>query len=660
MKTLKKLFFPVITCLVIFTCSKKDEANEIIEELEKIEIEDNIDIKFEDLTVVTIDGESEVDENGGFAANTATTTSEELPILFTKDGEVMFGYYSKTGANSTISIDDILLFYFTVHPEVAMQGYTNSLLLGKIKSNTNYTELKSLITTSLESNISPFKNTSFVELLNDSGYNIVMDSRGYKQSKTKGNGFPFQYTHTREGKVSWSKEFPIFATVGMQITDNEGYASTPFLFEQKGLVASPVSLLTWAYNYLISNTKNEIKTFQLPKDGEYTITFTNGNGENVNTELSKKVASENMFNVGVYAICLAMPIGMKSTLKDNECRLALINLFGNLAKEVVEVSLTSEFELIKLLDGLHNDIYDVVQPCIPDAKFNYLDKIRVFTKYFDLAEDTSEFIFLLRDALLSDISGEETRYFYNGISYGELDLTNISGSNNGVPTSQTEFVGEPESEHLFKGYLTEKIYKYEIERDLKSKITPLTIEGNPVNNFPFIAEKLSGDAEQIANSSVTTTGLDGKLEMTFKIGTQDSQFEVKPSFLGKGLPESEKINIKVSVDSVFIYMENLVGTWEVIKPNGQVLVLELNPVLNNNSSATGRYKEKIDTRVPPQYYGMSWKVTRGSNGRYYFYESGFWHYAIPNIYEPLSYPVSAFTRYNETERTSVLAEYVKN
>jgi hypothetical protein len=536
----------LIICFLIFinSCSKNESAIDLPKET--IALEGELDINFEDLTAVTIDGESEVDGGGGFQSDVSTTLAEELPVLFTKDNDVIFGYYDKTGANNTVSIDDILLFYFTAHPEVAIQGLSNSVLLSKIKSNSNYTELKNMISASLDANISPFKNASFVELLNVSGYNLAIDTRGYKQAGTKGvQEFNFQFEFTRDGKVSWQKEFPLFATVGMQITDKQGFASSPYLFEQKGLVASPVSLLAWAYDYLTSNPKNDIESFQLPKDGEYTIAFTNGNGGNASKELSDKVSSENMFNVGVYAICLAMPIGMKSTLKDNECRNALITLFGNLAKEVVEVSLTSEFELVKFLDGLHNDIYDVVQPCVPDAKWNYLDKIRVFTKYFDLAEDTSEFILLLRDAVISNVYGDETRYFYNGISYGKLDLSNQSGSNNGVPTSQTEFVGGPDSEHIFKGFLSEEVFKYDITRNITSTIKKDIIAQN-VANFPFIADKLSGDATQVANSSTTSTDTNGSLEMTFKMGTQDSQFEIKPAFDGKGLPESERIDLKPS------------------------------------------------------------------------------------------------------------------
>lgn len=538
----------LIICLLVIinSCSKNESVSELPKE--NISLEGDLDINFEDLTVVTIDAEGDVDEDGGFNVNTTTTTSEELPILFTKDDEVMFGYYSKTGANNTISIDDLLLFYFTAHPEVAMQGLSNSVLLSKMKSSADYAELKSLIATSLESNTSPFKNISFVELLNDSGYNLAKEVRSYKQSKTKGGGFPFQYTYTRDGKVSWPKEFPLFATVGMEINDNNGTITKPYLFEKKGLVLSPGSLISWLYDKLVTEEKDKIETFQFPSDGNYDIVFTNGIDGEGTPQLEQAVDYFNRINLAVDITSITMPIATKHFINkiDEKCTKEIIKVFQDLKLAPIKLVITDKFKLDEFMKDLSKNVYNVIKGCLPNVNVGYLDALNSASKYFNLVEDGSELMFFLRDYLGSDISGKETRYFYNDISYGGLSFTNISGD--GGVSAQNEFVGASASEHIFTGLLSEDIFKYNIERGvINSNITPLPTEQKPVENLPFIAGKIgNGDAEQInLTSSTTISNSEGKLEMTFKMGTIDSQFEIKPSFEGKGLPESERIDLKL-------------------------------------------------------------------------------------------------------------------
>ena len=127
----------LVICIIILfnSCSKDEKVQELPKEV--ISLENGLDIKFEDLTVVTIDGEGDVNENGDFQADVSNTLLEDLPILFTKGEEVMFGYYSKTGSNNTVSIDDMLLFFFTGHPELSIQGLDHQSLMSKIKEN-NY------------------------------------------------------------------------------------------------------------------------------------------------------------------------------------------------------------------------------------------------------------------------------------------------------------------------------------------------------------------------------------------------------------------------------------------------------------------------------------------------------------------------------------------
>lgn len=593
MKNFIKSSLILFLLIIVNSCSKDESVAELVKET--ISLEGDLDINFEDLTVVTLDGESDVDEDGGFNANTTTTTLEELPILFTKDDEVMFGYYSKTGADNTISIDDLLLFYITAHPEVAIQGLSNSVLLSKIKSSADYAELKSLIATSLESNTSPFKNNSFVELLNDSGYNLAKEVRGYKQSKTKGGGFPFQYTYTRDGKVSWPKEFPLFATVGMEINDNNGTITKPYLFEKKGLVASPGSLISWMYNKLVTEEKDKIESFQMPSKGTYDIVLTNGEDGKGTPQLEEAVDYYNRINLAVDITSITTPIATKHFINkiDEKCTKAIIKVFQDLKLEPIKLVLTDKFKLDEFMKGLSKNVYNVIKGCLPSVNVSYLDALNSVSKYFNLVEDSSELMFFLRDYLGSDISGKETRYFYNEISYGGLTFSNISGD--GGVSAKNQFTGSPDSEHIFTGLISEDIFKYEIERGLTSStISSLSAEQNPIENFPFIAGKIGdGDAEQInVISSTTTTTSEGKLEMTFKMGTKDSQFEIKPSFDGKGLPSIEVIDL-----------------------NPETFILEGNWLVSyyNNPSAGQVYFD--------EYLWEEWRFTFDAQGKSTFAES---------------------------------------
>ena len=43
---------------------------------------------------------------------------------------------------------------------------------------------------------------------------------------------------------------------------------------------------------------------------------------------------------------------------------------------------------------------------------------------------------------------------------------------------------------------------------------------------------------------------------------------------------------------------------------------------------------------------MSWYIRKGNDGRYYFQDSGFWHYAFNSLArDPLSYPLKTWYKY---------------
>ena len=545
----------LVLCLLIIvnSCSKDEKVQELPKEV--ITLEDGLDIKFEDLTVVTIDGEGDVNENGDFQANVSNTLVEDLPILFTKGNEIMFGYYSKTGVNNTVSIDDMLLFFFTGHPELSIQGLDHQSLMSKIKESSSFSELKEMVKTSLESNTPPVKNTQFMSLLNSVALEIIKENSTSRLAKTKGDIDTYEINYDQDGKMTWKKEFPLFATVGLEIVNLEGTERKQYLLESAPLLASPNAGFWWVYNLLKDKvTDNVTESYQFPKEGRYKIFLSNGVDYVGTEEFEKDIDFKNRFLLGSNLVSLAFPIGLKKWVKP-ECAKELSSLFFNLAKAAIQAAAVDDFKLEKFTKDTHEDIYKVVKECVKGVSYSYYDRLLLFFDQFNKTQTGAELGYLIRDYVFTNISSEEIRYFYDGKSYGELKLTNISGQFNGLPTSKTEFIGVDGSVHLFKAMISEDKYKYEVNSDF-NRLLPSVMEQKRddklLPNFPYIAKKLSGDATQVTNSSTTTTNSEGELEMTFKMGTQDSQFEIKPAFDGKGLPEMEVIDLKFGKNLRFV------------------------------------------------------------------------------------------------------------
>jgi len=630
MKKINKVLILIFSFTIVFSCSKNDEDNTNLS-TETIEIEGDLKINFDDLTVVTIDGESDVDKDGGFQANITNTIAENLPLLFLKDNEIMFGYYSKTGLNNTVSIDDILLFYFTLHPEIALLGLKNSELLAKIKQNSNYSELASLVKSSLNANKSPFDNASFVSLINASGLGIGVEGRDSKQAKSgKVNEFDFRYTYSRDGTIIWDKKFPLYATVGMEVIDaSTGISvSGPQIFDRKGLVLGLGSMAEWLYDYLTTEESENIGTFKLPNEGQYEVKFTNGVDNFGTKSLEAKVDLINRFNIGVNFLSIAMPIGIKKWLGTNDCRDALIDIFKNMKLSAATLVITDKIAMDKFVKDVAKDTYTAAVKCIPSVEKKYLDYIESITKHFNKLEETSNFYLLLRDYVFSDIQGWETRYYYDGVSFGELELTNTSGLEFITPTG-TEFSGEVKSEHTYSAIVNETTFKYSIDWSLiQSIVTSAPANKEYAIGLPFNINKTNSSDATLKENNNISTNYEGQLAATFIMGTQDSKFEIKPAFKNSGL-SSELVNLK-QVDSISIYKAAIIGNWTTTwdedydQDNTYVFLQEDKVVLYDNGTgnrlstrySNGLYDDHTSLWGTDPYYDIKWSLTKNGN-RYY-------------------------------------------
>ncbi|MFV5702515.1 hypothetical protein ACM55F_11640 [Flavobacterium sp. XS2P12] len=648
---LRKLVLFTTFLLLIVSCSKDENSSDVPSET--IKIEDDLKINFADLTVVTIDGEAKVDARGNFSANTTNTVAKNLPLLFIKDNEIMFGYYSKTGLNNSISTTDLLLFYFTLHPEIALQGFQNSELLDKIKQNSNYDELTSLIKASLDANLSPFKNASFVSLLNKTGFTIGVAKRQAKLSKiSKSQSFDFRYTYSRDGTIVWNNKFPLFATVGMEVVDvSTGVSvSGPKMFDNRGLVLSPGSGLEWLWDRYVGVKFEKSGTFKLPKEGKYEIRFTNG-VDNFGTKvLEQEVDFNNRFNIGISVLSIAFPIGITEILEDNKCRDATVDLIKNMRLSTTTLVITDKSAMAEFIINLYNDLFFVATDCLESKpKKNFAQHINFIAKKLNAANELGTLYLLLKDYLFSDIKGKETRYFYDGVSFGELQLTNTTGLQYITPTG-TEFSGQAKSEHPYTASVNETAFKYSINRDniLTTSITSDTSKEYAIG-LPFEVNKTNSGDATLKGNKIIPTSIEGQLAATFVMGTQESKFEIKPAFKNSGL-SSEFVNLKEMVDLTSFYNEKVVGSWKVENKDypGTYSVAEL------YAGGTGKYISQNGVLFTNGGYAITWRITKKDN-KYYLFEDGFNHPGfnqfrkigtnLPN--ESLTYPLTFFKTYGD-------------
>jgi hypothetical protein len=668
---MKKLFTILFLILIINGCGKGDDP--VIEDpvdtatytSGTISIEAVVGLDNSSLTVQSIDGSADVNDDGSFEVNQEPTDGEEMPLLFLKDGEIIFGYFEKSDTDDSISIDDMLLFYLSIHPEIVRQEMRKSDILSKIKADSNYEELKNLVVSSLDSNISPFKNEAFVSLLNTSGYSIGKEVRGYKQSKTTSPDI-FKYSYARDGTITWPTKFPIFATVGMEIVDATSgmKISGPHLLEKSGLVASPGSLLEWFYDKANFDIEDTRESFKLTSEGQYDIKFSNGADDFGSEELESRVDLINRFNLGVDLFSFVMPFGVERFLGKKECRDALINLMKNLNLVPVKLVIGNKLSLDKEIKNLAKDLYAAAVPCIPEVKGVYLSELeKTVLKYFNLVEEGASLTLFIRDYIATDVKGWETRNYYDGVSFGELKLTNLTGVEYIISDGSTEFSGAKDSEHNFKIQIEEKTFDYLINSDLN---WPANYSTEPKNELalgiPFSLTKTNeGDAtvKEVSNlietrvdgTQMAETAVDGTLSSTFIMGDNDSEFKIEPSFKNSGIA-FETIYLK-SVDSIAIYEANMVGDWELFQSNQNYFNMEL--------SAEGFYGAGLENGKMTQdidVYGsytslFHWSVIK-IDGGYYFSRSG-----ISATFQRLSYPVSRFESYGDYERTQVVGVYTK-
>ncbi|MDF2192846.1 hypothetical protein [Paraflavitalea sp. CAU 1676] len=184
-------------------------------------------------------------------------------------------------------------------------------------------------------------------------------------------------------------------------------------------------------------------------------------------------------------------------------------------------------------------------------------------------------------------------------------------------------------------------------------VSPLSVEVKDVAGRLYPGAKVewtvTGGGGAL-DSALTHTRSDGYSFNKWKLGSgtpQQVQVSVKKADGShvKGSP----VIFKASLDSVEIYKQSMLGQWlkSPADPAGSTTYCHMQAdgkgyyTVFNNPSWTDGTK-----------FGMTWNIVY-QNGRYYYWESGFWHPGFPSIEAgyPLTYPVSSFNFHNNTVYT---------
>ncbi|GAA4232553.1 hypothetical protein GCM10022291_07610 [Postechiella marina] len=532
-KSIYFLFFAII-----FSCNNSIEPIDpsfYVKEPEptqvKITVEGLESINYESVSALTIDFNNEISTDGIFENPYIDNGVENLPVLFVQDEDVLFGYFPHTLKTNKVTIDDILLFYFLTYPEIAIQGIEESVVLSGIKVSEDYNEMKKLVVSSLSNNLSPVDNPEFVKLIKSTSV-VIKESFTSKNKDVKAEAFKF--TYDREGNISWLNEISLYAAFGVSIK-NETTGKTVLkstMLKSKSLVFSPVSIISWAYDeFFTDNNEVKVESFKLKDDGAYNISFSNGNG--VDSELNNIIAEKNNANLAANMVGYILPFSLKTLKLEKNCTDATTQVMADVYTKASQLAIKREIPetsaLIGILIGLSESATKAFSQCLSATSNSklYLKLLgSTATKYLSTVEDVSTLVLFLRDYLASEISGEEKRNFYNGVSFGHLKQDEEQ--------AEVKFEGDSETEHVYTKKIEELTRSYDVDNGIIETLFTQIDEWSKPSNLPFTPEITSGDAKisdnGFNNGSHIYTNTEGVLNVKMEMGTEESVVKIKPNF----------------------------------------------------------------------------------------------------------------------------------
>jgi len=560
---MKKVLALLFLSLLIVTCSDQD-GNETVTGEEgqgpeptqaqvKIDVGGLDGIDYTNVTALSVNAESSIDAFGIFENPHVSNGVEELPVLLIENDKLLLGYYPDATASNKIQIDDLLLFYFLTYPQISIQGLDKTVLLDAIRSSTYYDTLVAIVEEDLNNNRTPLENEEFIALLRE--FTSEVDFSSSNRSEEIVAQYSFDYA--RDGKIQWTEEVPLFANMGIVIVDEAANELVfgPELLKTKNLEISASSVIQWINSEFGEPVPPRTGSYTLPGNGEYKIILTNGFSDNVDLNLAINTRNRNQFcatSVGLF-----IGAALKTIANNDACVEAVTAFYTRASLIFTSLFATPNIDNQEVLDQLKAaglEFLTALNECVSGFLYKFVKAILLAAQgLLNAPLDIAELLLMMRDYFNSDITIEETRYFENGISFGDMELRN---------PSQTLYTGYLGENFEFRAEVVEEYNSYSVVRGLTESYFDLEIGYAQVEGLPFTAEVISGDATINAAGPILSgePNFSGNLVVPFTMGESNSEIVISPAL---NFNEIEDITI-----SATLVESPIIGTWDLFEFGG--------------------------------------------------------------------------------------------
>jgi len=485
---------------------------------------------------VTINNTIPISDDNSFNVPSIDNTNE-FPIIFMKGGQMLFGYYHDNDKDE-ITNEDILFYYIALFPEFLTQAIDNAEIKNVLTNHGSKDELLQIMVQSLNQEKSPFLDMRFAELYSSMIMEILGDS-GNSISNARENQSKFAIEYSRDGRITYPTQSPLFAYLGVEIEDSSGeYLSRALLSNR---TVDLISLLSEKLG--IELTDEYLYEDQLVEEGSYAVNISNGNFEEFDYVAK---ANSRAFALRILTLGLSQFFKVFSQV-DGECAIAFKTWYGSISSEVVEfmeVVKSSgpqtdwKLEFFKLFKNLGLSFLDLV-PCANAGTLGYAT-FTFLAQIFETATvifEVTDVAFWIRDAIASDIYFEEQVHFDGNdkLLYGNLNVSNITP----LKVSDLE-----DSYKYHSAYYEEMYTEYFVNIGLVESSFERNDEYLPVEGLPFYVE-VEGDVQIENNEENFETGEDGNLLVNYQLKKEDSKINLVPNFY---YPEDVSQTIEISVD----------------------------------------------------------------------------------------------------------------
>ncbi|MCM4166293.1 hypothetical protein KCTC52924_03221 [Arenibacter antarcticus] len=490
-----------------------DSNDEITLDLEGVN-----SIDYTKVTATSISHQNTISNNGVFDNPYEPNDIQDLPVLLLENEEILTGYYLHTLTSNKVTIDDFLFYHFKSYPRMLLKNISDNVLSSEIKILFEYEDLKSILVSSLNSNVSPLDNEIFIQSIRSFA---EKDFTG-KTGKDIVGDFYFEYN--RNGLTSWPNEIALYASVGFIIRDKQTgeIVFGPELLKTNSIDFGLIPVVNWLqakFGDPISRTDS----FQFTESGEYEIILTNGLS-GANPLLDQAVLDKNKDDFSALVISLVTAGLAKALEGDGSCNEALQNLYTTAGGFFLTQNQNPTDEQIEMfIEETGAELLSSTGDCFGGVVYAYFSAIiKSALSLLNAAADIYELRSLFKDsAIVSNINITENRFFNNNVSFGALEITD---------ESEKEFSGVVADNLQYSITITEKGIFYDVESSETSPssfIPDISDEG--AKDLPFKYEIVSGDA-LIPNGPIFKTQFDGALNFNMTMGNEDSEILIYPDF----------------------------------------------------------------------------------------------------------------------------------